>query len=310
MKPKIVHTNLDANESVFFSRELEHVKTKTYDKKYPQFKARLLFPVSRDAGSGAETITYTSYDQTGVAKIIANYADDLPRADVSGQQFSSPVKSLGISYGYSLQEIRAARQAGKPLETMKSNAAKRGSFQEENRIAWFGDAATGLPGFLTNVNVGTLTLPNDGTGSSTKLVNKTADQIIRDLNALTNKSHVDSLGVEVSDTVVLPLSTYTYIASTPRSIHSDETILQFFMKANPLVQGVEWANELKDAGGTGVDVMVAYTRDLEHLSLEVPQDFEQLPEQPRNLEWVIPCHMRTGGVIIYYPLSVTKAVGA
>jgi len=31
--------------------------------------------------------------------------------------------------------------------------------------------------------------------------------------------------------------------------------------------------------------------------------FEQLPVQERGLEYVVPCHSRIGGVIIYYPLS-------
>lgn len=50
--------NLDANESIFFERELEHVKARSYDIKYPEFKATMLIPVSTEAGPGAETITY------------------------------------------------------------------------------------------------------------------------------------------------------------------------------------------------------------------------------------------------------------
>ena len=40
MKPEIIHaTNLDANESAFFSQELRHVKSRTYDVLYPEFTA-------------------------------------------------------------------------------------------------------------------------------------------------------------------------------------------------------------------------------------------------------------------------------
>ena len=69
---------LDANESIFFARELEYVKSKAYDVKYPANNALALFPVSTEADAGADYISYESYDMIGMAKIIANYADDLP----------------------------------------------------------------------------------------------------------------------------------------------------------------------------------------------------------------------------------------
>lgn len=65
-----------------------------------------------------------SYDRTGVAKIINNYATDLPRADVKGKPTTAYVKSVGDSYGYSVQEMRASRLAGKSLDVRKAEAAR------------------------------------------------------------------------------------------------------------------------------------------------------------------------------------------
>ena len=39
MPENIQSVILDANESAFFARELEHVKAKSYDKIYPEYKA-------------------------------------------------------------------------------------------------------------------------------------------------------------------------------------------------------------------------------------------------------------------------------
>ena len=39
----------------------------------------------------------------------------------------------------------------------------------------------------------------------------------------------------------------------------------------------------------------------------VPQPFKQLPAQERNLEFVIPCTARAGGVSVYQPLAFTRA---
>ena len=91
--------------SVFFARELDHVKQKSYDVQYPELTALSLFPISNEADEGAETITYYTYDKSGLAKIIDNYSTDLPRADVTGKPSTAQIRSIGDSYGYSVQEI-------------------------------------------------------------------------------------------------------------------------------------------------------------------------------------------------------------
>ena len=76
-----------------------YIKSQTYDRLYPEFTALTLFPVTHEVPEGAETVTYYSYDKTGMAKIISNYATDLPRVDVKGEPTTVPVKSIGDSYG-------------------------------------------------------------------------------------------------------------------------------------------------------------------------------------------------------------------
>lgn len=303
------YVSLDADESIFFSRELEAVKSRSYDVEYPELKARRLIPVDTEANAGARSIVYQQYDQVGMAKIIANYADDAPRADVKGKEFTVAVKDLGASYGYNLKEVRAARMAGKPLEQRRANAARRAVLQKENNIAFFGDAETGLRGLLNHPNILEYTLPNDGSGSSKLWSSKTADQILRDMNNTANNIVEQTKGVETPDTLLLPVNQYTFIASTPRSSTSDTTILEYFLRNNPFINNVEWVNELDSAGAGGVDRMVAYKRSPDKVTLDVPSDFEQLPPQERNFEFVVPCTSSLAGVILYYPLSVCFADG-
>lgn len=306
MKKKYV--NLDADESIFFERELQSVKAKAYDVLYAELKARKLIPVSFEAGPGAETIKYNQYDQLGMAKIIANYAHDLPRADVKGKEFISVVRSLGASFGYNVQEIRAAKMADKPLEQRRANAAKRSILQLENSIAFAGDASHNLGGLLNAANITEVTIPNDGTGSSKLWSMKTPDQILRDMNLVANTPSQITKMVEAPDTMLLPVEQFNYIASTARSANSDKTILKYFLENNPYIKAVEPINELDGFYG-GDDGIFVYKRDPEKLTMEVPQDFEQFPEQEQGLEFVVPCHARFGGVIVYYPLSIAFGKG-
>lgn len=303
--------NLDEGESIFFARELEHLKAKSYDKKFPFLKARLLFPLDFTANAGAETITYEQYDQVGMAKIISNYADDLPRADVKGKEFTSRVRTLADSYGYNYDEIQAARMAGKPLAERKANAAKRAIAILENKIAFFGDETHNLQGLLSNQNIQEVTIAADGAGASKTFASKVGspDLIIRDITGLFTAVHDVSKGVETADTLLLPLNQYNLLANTPRKEGSDMSVMKWVMDNNPHLKEIVWVDEMKGAGAGASDKMVAYRRDPDAITMEIPSEFKQLPVQEKNLEYIVPCHERLGGVLIYYPLSVAYADG-
>lgn len=318
---KITSVNLDANETAFFARELEHIKARSYDKLYPEYKATRLIPVETDAGSGADSITYRQFDNVGVMKIIANYADDLPRSDVFGKEFTTPIRSLGGSYGYNIQEIRAASMAGRPLQQRKANSARQSYEQKTNRIAWFARDTdpeyAGLNGLIYAKNV-TVSTVATGSSSGHKLwKDKTPDEILKDMNDIVDNMIDLTLGVEVPDVLLLPIKNYTLISSTPRSSTSDTTILEYFLRNKPMIASVEWVNELKDVsplpsnvnGNDTGSLMICYRRSTDKLGLQLPQMYEQFPAQERNLEFVIPTHARNGGVIVYYPLSISIVEG-
>lgn len=303
--------NNDAGETVFFARQLEHVKAKTYDIVKAPLKAFELIPVDSTVDNGAESIVYMQYDMTGIAKVIANYADDLPRADVQGKEYVARVRSIGNSYGYSVQEIRAAQKAGMPLPQRKNAAAVRAQRELWNKIAFYGDAEYNIPGWLTNANIPSASATADGTGSTTTWSTKTPAQILRDLNQMANSIVTLTKGAETPDTIVLPLTAHTLISSTVFGTASDDTILDVFLKNSPFIKNVEWANELESASlaAAGItdftgNIGIAYRKSADTFNFEMPQMFEQFPEQWRGLEAIVPCHSRVAGVLVYYPLSM------
>lgn len=302
--PEVIRSqNLDAGETAYFQRELEHVKSQTVDVKYSELKARSIFPVSYEAGPAAESITYYQYDQTGIAKIIGAYARDLPRANVRGKKFTSAIESLGLSYGYSLQEVRASAATGKSLPQRKANAARRGHEQKINDLAYLGDAEYNIPGFLTNPNIPVQTAANNAGATSTLWVNKTPDEILEDMHELVSDIVTLTKMTEIPTTLLLPVAQFNYIAKKRIGDGSTDTILKHFLETSPYIKEVDWLVELAGAGTNGADIAVAYKRHPDALTLEIPQDFEQLPVQELGLEFEIPCHSRCGGVIVYAPLS-------
>jgi hypothetical protein len=312
---------LDSDESLFFQRELEHVKAQVFEKDYPQLKGLMLFPQSTEAGEGAENIVYREFDRTGVAKVIANYADDLPRADATGKENISNVRSIGAAYGYSVQDIRAAALAGRSLQQRKANAAREVIEKKMNRIAWEGDTSHGLVGVLrvpnTNLVVpATAAASPNGTGWNATS-GKTPDEIQEDLGRLVQAVITNTNGVEVPDTIVLPIEPYGYIKRTRQAAGTDTTIMEFFLRNHPEIRSIEWAVELAlpatgiaPSGAVGAtNVAMAYVRDPDKMTFEIPMPIRQHPVQERNLEFVVNVEARCGGMIVYKPLSIAFMEG-
>lgn len=303
------YNNLDADEGIFFEKELESLKANSYDVLYPELLARRLFPVDSTADTGAATITYQTWDHVGMARLIHQYGQDLPNIEVTAKETTRKIYSEGIAFGYSMQDIRNARFAGKPLEQRKASAARRQMLQLENSLAFFGDARTDIPGFIGAPNINQVVFPADGTGSSKTWASKTPDQIIRDFGLLSTTIRDVSNGVEHGTTILLPELQYGQISTTPRSTTSDTTILEFVLKTNPWIQEVIPTYELSGAGAGSTDTVMLYNRSPEKLTLEIPQDVEFLPTQEKGFMFEIPVHARTAGVIIYYPKSIAQGDG-
>jgi hypothetical protein len=247
-----------------------------------------------------------------MAKLLANYAQDLPNVEISGKEVTRKVYGEGVAFGYSVNDIRAAKMAGKPLQRRKAEAARRALLQLENKLAFEGDAATEIPNFVQNPNINNV-VPVPGASTTTDWASKTPDEIIADVTSMTSAIRDVSNGVEAPDTLLLPEAQYTLISTTPRSSTSDTTIYDFILKSNPFIEQIIAVYPLKGsapAGGyAGTDAAILYKRDRSKLWLETPQDVEMFEAQPKGLMWEVPCHMRTAGVIVAYPKSIARLYG-
>lgn len=286
-------TSLRQDASAFTARQLEYVRAKTYDKKMPVLRALQLIPVISEAPEWAETITYGVFDQVGIAKIVANYADDLPRADVARKEISIRVKDIGDSYGYNVNELAASVALGTNLPTRKAEAARRAVEIKVNQIALAGEPAYGLYGLATHPNIGTTAITGGWTSATATSV------ILADLNAVYDAVRTQSNGVHTPTRIALPTAEYSLITTTARSDTSDKTIAEFWLGNHPGVSFLEMP-ELTDELYCGEFIA-------DNIGFEQPMAFNQLPAQERNLELVVPCRARVAGVSVFYPLALTKA---
>ncbi|TDI74608.1 MAG: DUF2184 domain-containing protein [Betaproteobacteria bacterium] len=314
-----IFVNLDAGEGSFFLEELEHLKSRQYNVQYTELMARRLFPVDSSAPAGAESIGYDTWDMVGQAQLLHSYAVDLPNVEVKVKRSSRMVYGEGLSFGYSVQDVRNAQMAGKPLNDRKAAATRRQMLSLENKLAFYGnDATKGVPGvdfegFINNSMVNVVTIA-DGAGGTTDWDSKTPDEILDDVQNMVSTVMDFTRGIENPNTLLLPPRQYAYISSTPRSSVSDTTILSFLLASNAWITEVIPVYELRDAAPASnsydsQDCMILYDRSPEKLTLEIPQDVEFFPPQENGLYYKVPVHARTAGVIIYYPKSIAQGNG-
>lgn len=310
--PAPLRTRMDAGESLFLERQLEAVESRIYEKKLRELKYRMLIPISNRDGPGARTITYYMYTKVGMAKVIANPTDDLPRSDVYATRHNQDVHVIGTSFAYSTQDLRRAMFANVPLEMFKVDAARRSIREKENTIAWSGDTSHSIVGLLGNVNISNVQAPLNAGATSREWGSKTADEILKDVLSMVTYVRTATFGVHQANTLLLPIDQYNKLAGTPRSTLSDRTLLKFITEENNVygLDTVDWLPSELDLTGTGAtDQAFCYERDPEVLELRIPLEMTTNPPQFRNLEFVIPVEAENGGVVVRYPLACLKFYG-
>ena len=287
--------SFDARQVAFLEKQLEYIKSQTYDIQYPALKARLFIPVSNDIPNGAASFSYQSWDEFGRAELISSYGDDFKRVGVGVKEFVGSIKSVGASYAYSIEDLRRSAFSGANLDSRLARAARNAIEFELDNLAAFGHKESQLLGFLNNPNV-----PIKKTATWFGQQPKDTRKIMDDLAGMVSDIVDRTEEVHAPDTILMPTKHYAYLAQTPVSTTSETTILKSFLANNPYIKGIDSWKKL-DADSR----IVAYKRAPEICELQIPQEFEQFPPQPRNMEFVINCHAKFAGVSIYYPLAVT-----
>ncbi len=302
-------SRMDADETNMLALALEQMRTRVYEDKFALLKARLFLPTTSEVDTGAESYAFEETTEVGEAKIISNYADDLPTVETSGTKVTHAIVSLGDSYHYSIQDIRRAAFSGRPLVARKAIAARRIWERKLDEIAAIGAPEAAIAtGALNNASVAIEALASAGTwGSAGKLADPSL--VLDDMNALTKALVTGSQEHYFATRVLVPLDQFMQISQSRMTAENPETVREAFLRANPTVTSVDPWNKLAGAGVGPSDRIMAYMQDPEVIELVIPQEFEVLPPQPKNLAFQVLAHGRTAGTAINRPLGVVYMDG-
>lgn len=292
----------DANETVVFSRELDHVISEVVDYDYPEFRARDFIPVAQGVPPGAETFTWYGYDRVGVAKMLTNYADDIPNVTAFAEKHTTPIEGIAVGFSYSVQDVRAAALTGRPLDRTLAVYAREAIERKIESIAATGDSTRGVPGMLNNSSVALVTAGINGDWQNAAT---TGQQILEDLHLIPKTVWINSKQVHKPDVLILGTTAYAKAATKLYSSQTPDTVLDVFLRTSKMVRTVDsWVEcDLADAEGNG-ERAVCYARDARNLELVIPIEFLAHAPQAKGLMFEVPCEGRIGGVVLKRPLSM------
>ena len=305
---------VDAGEVAFVAKDLQFVFAQTYDIEYPELKATQLIPIDDSVDPGAESYTYGQWNFVGKAMFISDYSKDFPMVDANLTMLVFPTAGIGIGYQYSIQDLRKSAMRkiskGKSLDQVRADTARRAHEQFIDDVAAFGDTKRGLKGFVNHPDAPTVSLTN-GSWNSLDTSDVSNGKIASDLTQLAMASEIATLGLYVSDTLLLPLSMKTRLYN-PTSTYVRQPLILNWLQNQENIKSVVWWNRLDAAYSNGAYVSnealaIAYKKSPEVLKYVVPLPFTQHPPQQVLLTWVIPCESRTGGVCLIRPLAVQRA---
>jgi hypothetical protein len=286
------------------------IEREVYQIQYRDIQYAELIPVDTSAPEWIKTVTYFSMDGVGAADWFNAKAMDVPKVELLREKFETTVSMAAIGYGYDIEELGTAMMLGMPLTTDKAALARRVAEEMIDRVAMHGETKKGLTGLVNNASVPASAAPN-GAAASPLWADKTADEVLLDVNTALTGIVTGTYATEVADTLLIPYDRLLALSTRRIDETNQTTLLNWIKQNNILTQNfgrpllVRGVFGLETAGAGGTARMVAYRRDPSVVKMHMPMPFRFLPVwQTGPAKFDVPGIFRFGGVDVKRPKSM------
>jgi hypothetical protein len=298
----------DATAVYFRPLDLEAIDRTLYEPKYEELTARRILNLKTDVAPGAETYAYNVMTRSGVAKILANNADDIPLVDIDMRREFQRIYSIVTGFRYTVQEQRAAAMTGTSVDTAKAGVARRAVAEKENRLAWSGDADYNIKGLINATGIQIENVPQNTGATSTKWANKTGEEIVEDVRIIrANITVLPGHGDSANLILGIPPEQYEILARRYNEF-DPRTILEVIRSRN-WFRDIVRAPELKGVGTGSTDSLLVFDSSPEVVQLLLPMDMTRHDPEWKFPSWKFAVEERCGGCVIRYPMAISRGDG-
>lgn len=299
---------IDANETLAFAREFEHIMSDVQMAEGIDLVARRIFPVIGEVPPEDESFTYRQAQAVGKAKIGSLRANDIPTVSLAGKEFAAVVKNVMMGYVYDVDELRKANKLGMSVDSMKGLACRRAIAETEEGVVFQGDTETGLVGIFGATGI--LNPARAGAHTWDDVAVVPAD-IIADVDALYNATWDATRGKDAGDTLVVGTIGWRQLNAVYQSpTFKDDTVMSFLLRTKPWLKSIEHAAWLDDIGASSKERTLLFKKDPSAIGVVTPLEFEQQAPQLSGWTFHVACRSKIGGVMVRKPRSVAYFDGA
>lgn len=244
---------------------------------------------------------------------------------------TTPLTLWGMEVKYTLPELETALKLGRPIDAQKYEGLQLKWNMDVDEQVYVGDSTLGLKGLVNNdavvgsvTNVAQVGVQNGttvGTAAAGQFVNKTADQILADVNELLATTWAQAAWAVIPNELRLPPLQYGYLVANKVSSAGNMSILEYIKQNNLAkqngqelnIQPLKWLIGAGAGGTIGVsgtvhDRMVAYIKDRKRVRFPLTM-LQRTPLEYRSLFQITTYYCRLGGVEFPYPETISYRDG-
>ncbi|NMP26854.1 DUF2184 domain-containing protein [Rahnella sp. SAP-1] len=212
--------------------------------------------------------------------------------DISKQGF--PLTLWGMELGWTLPELQAAAQVGRPIDSQKFEAMQLKWNMDTDEQVYTGDTGLGIKGLL---NLSQVTPMN----AAKTFATSSPDDMRLAINTVLSAAWANSAYSMVPTDLLIPPEQYGLLASTIVSTAGNQSLLTYLstntiayhQNGRPLnIRPVKWA---KGIGTSGTDRMIAYTNDKKFVRFPMVP-LMSVPVQYRGLYQLVTYYGKLGAV--------------
>lgn len=309
---------MDAADQYFLQNQLQHTDPTKYLHLVPGAVGRKLVPPVPGVSANLPTHRYTMTKLLGQAKRSSSKSKAAPTFRAVKEEKSQNIKTYDGAFGWTVDEIRAAREAGVDLPGDSQQAAVTGLEQKIDANICLGDAEAGITGLANNAEVPNTNASDKGGGNTSWLhANADPDEILADIEAAISATQ-DALkqaqfpGSEVPQfdqfALYIPVKHMTRLMTKRLGATNEVTLLKYLRENFEMLKAIRGWHRLDTAnGGNPMAVLVPALDNGAMNPLAggalLPLDYEQLPEQYSGRQVSVPVAAKAGGVIWRYPVA-------
>lgn len=268
------------------------------------FAEGLIVPLDIVEAGWAKTVSYRRITKAGAFKLVGNYYTSVPMINVLTQEFIQRVRTWAGGYWISDDDIEAFEHTGEfSLEQEDISGVVEVGQQTLNELIAFGDRRIGMPGFVNYPDClySYSPLRLDASSTPRQCLAILSDAAVSVVNLTAQ--------VEKPDTMLLPLSSWNYLTSTPWSDNAGDSILKQYLNNSPYIKNIQPLNELTGAGPGGENVIIVYRRDKLKVKAKITQSLKWKQLERKGMGFERPAAMKYAGLQVRRPFSMHIVVG-